>query len=527
MERLSGLDASFLYLETPNLQMHVCMAVVFDPSTAPGGFHFGRLRDLVAARLELAPVFRRRLVQVPLGLGHPYWIDDPDFDLDYHLRRAALPTPGGVAELADFVGDICGRQLDRSRPLWQMFLVEGVAEDHVAVVTKVHHAAIDGVSGAELLGQLFDLEPLAPPEHSASPARRPPPPPPEVAVVARAMADRMTRPVELIKLAWRTGRAVHDLLRVRRSRAPGTGRGALPLTAPRTSLNAAVTPHRSVALASVSLDDVKVVKRAVGCTVNDVVLALCTTALREYLAGRGELPVEPLVAMVPVSVEPPRAQEMRGSNKISAMWVGLPCAVEDPLERLEHIQESTKGAKEEHRALGADLLVNWTEHASPNVFSAAARVYSRLGLADHHRPLHSLVISNVPGPDFPLYLAGAQMVAGFPLGPVIDGAGLNMTVMSYRGVLNWGLMACRETVPGVWDIAAAIPAALDELLGALGHASGSGAPSRRASPGELAVPVGSGSGQRPGESGGNRRGGAARGDDARDGTVRDVVEGLS
>jgi len=467
MERLSGLDASFLYLETPSLHMHVSMAAMFDPSSVPGGYSFAKLRDLVASRLVLAPVFRRRLMEVPFRLGHPYWVDDPDFDIDYHIRRAAVPAPGGIGELAAFVGDVCSRQLDRSKPLWEMHIVEGLADGRIAMVTKIHHATIDGVSGAELLAQLFDLE--------ADPPPRPAPTQPQdhgearlptdAQLVAQALAARLARPVEIVRLAWRTGRAVLDVRRVRQ--ASTTTPAALPLTTPRTSLNAAVTPHRKVAFASIGLEDVKRLKRHLGCTVNDVVLAVCAGALRRYLAGRGELPDEPLVATVPVSVRP-GTEHVRGSNKVSAMWVGLPCAVDDPLERVRLVHEGTKGAKEEHQALGADVLLNWAEHATPNVFAAAARAYTRLRLADRHRPIHSLVISNVPGPDFPLYLAGAELVAGFPLGPVMDGAGLNVTVMSYRGVLNWGLMACAETVAGVWDIAAAIPAALDELLAAAG-----------------------------------------------------------
>jgi WS/DGAT/MGAT family acyltransferase len=241
----------------------------------------------------------------------------------------------------------------------------------------------------------------------------------------------------------------------------------LPLTTPRTSLNASITPHRRVAFSSIALEDAKRIRRACDTTLNDVVLAVCAGALRRYLLDGDELPDDPLVATVPVSTAPTVANQ-RGANKVSAMFVGLPCQIEDPVERLRAIRESTKGAKEEHHALGADVLLNWAEHATPNVFSTAARAYTRLKLADRHRPIHSLVISNVPGPDFPLYLSGAELVAGFPLGPVMDGAGLNITVMSYRGVLNWGLMACAETVPRLSDLARYIPDALDELAAAAG-----------------------------------------------------------
>jgi diacylglycerol O-acyltransferase / wax synthase len=464
MERLTGLDAAFLYLETPSLHMHVSMAAVFDPATVPGGYSFEKVRDLVGSRLALAPVFRRRLVEVPLRLGHPYWVDDQHFDLDFHFRRAALPSPGGMDELAAFVGDVCGRQLDRSKPLWQMYLVEGLEHGHVALVSKIHHSTIDGVSGAELLAQLFDLEPDPAPREvpEEGPTDKMPS---DLYLITHALAARLAAPVDITRLAWRTGRNALNMRRVRRS--PEEAKGALPLTTPRTSLNAAITAHRRVAFSSISLADVKELKGAMGTTVNDVVLGICAGALRSYLQGRGELPTDPLVATVPVSVHPSTAHR-RGVNKISAMFVSLPCGTDDPAERIEIIRAGTQGAKSEHNALGADVLLDWTEHATPNVFSAAARTYSRLRLADHHRPIHSLVISNVPGPDFPLYLGGAELVAGFPLGPVMDGAGLNVTVMSYRGVLNWGLMACAETVPGVADIAAAVPGALDELRAAAG-----------------------------------------------------------
>jgi diacylglycerol O-acyltransferase len=465
MEQLTGLDATFLYLETPSLHMHVSMAAMFDPSTVPGGYSFESLRDLVSSRLELAPIFRRRLVEVPLRLGHPFWVEDPTFDIEHHIRRSALPAPGGIEELARFVGDVCSRQLDRTKPLWEMYIVEGLAGDRIAVVTKIHHCTIDGVSGAELLSQLFDLEPSPPPR----PASEGPAPvaerlPSDLYLLAKSLGTRVTRPLGLTALAWRTGRAVID---VRRVRARASERAALPLTTPRTSLNAAITPHRRVAFSSVALEDAKRIRRTCETTLNDVVLAVCAGALRRYLLDGDELPDDPLVATVPVSTAPTSANR-RGANKVSAMFVALPCNIADPIQRLHAIRESTKGAKEEHNALGADVLLNWAEHATPNVFSAAARAYTRLKLADRHRPIHSLVISNVPGPDFPLYLAGAEMVAGFPLGPVMDGAGLNITVMSYRGVLNWGLMACAETVPRVAELAGYIPDALEELSAAAG-----------------------------------------------------------
>ncbi|HEX3841139.1 MAG TPA: wax ester/triacylglycerol synthase family O-acyltransferase [Acidimicrobiales bacterium] len=465
MERLSGLDASFLYLETPSLHMHVVMTSVVDPATVPGGYSFPRLKEMIAARLPQAPVFQRRLVEVPLRWGHPVWVDDPDFDIDYHVRLAAVPKPGGLRELADIAGDIAGRQLDRSKPLWEMWIIEGLAHDRVGFVTKMHHSTVDGVSGAELLSILFDL--------AADPGPLPAPPerllddriPSGLELMSQATVDRAMTPFKITRDLVRTGQRVLNVRKVRigSEDRPGLGKAALPLSAPRTSFNGALSKRRSVAFTAIGLDDVKRLKSALGVTVNDIVLAVCTGALRNFLIQGDELPDKPLVAVVPVSVRT-ATENVRGSNKVSSMFVQLPSQLDDPLERVEAIHQGTKGAKEEHNALGADTLLNWAEHATPNVFANAARLYSRMQLADKHRPIANLVISNVPGPDFPLYLGGSELECGFPLGPVMEGMGVNITIMSYRGIMYWGIISCPETMPKVWGLAASIPLALDELL---------------------------------------------------------------
>ena len=466
-ERLTGLDASFLYVESPTLHMHVSMTAVFDPSTVPGGYSFRRLRELIRSRIPLMPVFQRRIVEVPLRLGHPVWVDDPDFDIDNHLRRAALPSPGGMRELAEFAGDVASRQLDRHHPLWEMWIVEGLENGKLALIATMHHSTVDGVSGAELLGVLFDLEPDPPvqppvPEHTPDTRL-----PSNAELISQALVTRMLEPLGFTRTVWRTGQSLLGIRRVRQSEVGP--KGALPLTAPRTSFNSALSGRRRVAYAAASLADVKRLKNATGTTVNDVVRGICTGALRRYLDAGDELPDIPLVAVVPVSVAPDLAA-VRGANKVSAMFVALPVQEADPIKRLDLIHEGTRGAKEEHQALGADTLLNWAEHATPNVFALASRFYSRMRLADRHRPIANLVISNVPGPEFPLYLGGAEMLAGFPFGPVMDGMGLNITIMSYRGVLYFGLLACARAAPRLWDIAAAIPAALDEQLKAAGLA---------------------------------------------------------
>ncbi len=463
-ERLTGLDAAFLYAETPTHHMHVAIAAVFDPATVPGGYSFRRVRQLIRDRIPLAPVFQRRLVEVPLRLGHPVWIDDPEFDIDNHLRRAALPTPGGMRELADFSADVMSRQLHRDRPLWEMWIVEGLEDGKIALVAKMHHSTIDGVSGAELLGVLFDFEPEPAETRPLAPRQLDTRVPSGLELVLQAMVAGLAAPFDIAQAAVRTTRSLLDIRRIRQSR---TAKAALPLTAPRTSINAAIHARRRTAFAAASLTDAKRLKDAMGTTVNDVVLAVCTGALRTYLLAGDELPEIPLVSVVPVSVAPDMT-ELRGSNKVSAMFVPLPCHVGDPLERLQLIAECTKGAKEEHQALGASTLQNWVEHASPHVFASAARFYTGMKLADRHRPVANLVVSNVPGPDFPLYLGGSKLLGMFPFGPVMDGMGLNITIMSYLGVLYWGLASDARAVPRLWDIAAAVPDALAEMLMAAG-----------------------------------------------------------
>lgn len=485
MERLSGLDASFLYLETPTLHMHVAMTLTFDPSTVPGGYSFARMKGEIAERLHGAPVFRRRLVEIPFRLSHPVWVEDPDFDLDYHVRLAALPRPGGLKELADLAGDIAGHQLDRSRPLWEMWFVEGLADERIALIAKMHHSTVDGVSAAQLLSVLFDLEPGGPPPTEAGRSAEDEHPAPGDEhrsagggripsgweLVTNAVVARSTRPLEITCDVIRTGYRVLNVRRIRIGSGERSTRSkaALPLSAPRTSFNTSLTRRRSVTFTAIGLDDVKRVKNTTGTTVNDVVLAVCTGALRSFLVAGDELPERPLVAVVPVAVRPEQG-DPGGSNRLSSMFVQLPVDLADPIDRLLAIHDGTKGAKEEHNALGADTLQNWAEHSTPLFFINAARLYSRMRLANRHRPIANLVVSNVPGPDLPLYLAGARLESGYPLGPVMDGMGLNITIMSYRGVLYWGTIACPECIPKVWDLTAAVPKALDELLAAAGLA---------------------------------------------------------
>ena len=481
MDRLSGLDASFLYLETPAQLMHVCGVIVLDPSTVPAAYEFGALQRLVDERVGEVPEFTRKLRRVPMGLDHPVWVRDRQFDIERHVHRLALPKPGGYRELVELLAHLAALPLDRSRPLWDMWVVEGYrpesdggpdsGPDHrpgrglgrelVVVFSKMHHATVDGVSGANLVSHLCSLEPDAPPL-STEPPRGAGRDPGRPELLARAVVSNATRPLHAVRLLQPSAELVAKT--VSRARA-GTAMAA-PFSAPRTSFNATITGHRSIALADMSLDDVKQVKRATGTTVNDVVLTVAGGALRAYLDERGELPEASLLATVPVSV---REQSRRsdGANKVSALFTKLGTDVEDPLERLEEMAERNRNAKEHHQAIPADSLQDWAEFAAPRTFGLAVRAYANLRLAEKHPVVHNLVISNVPGPPMPLYFAGARIVALYPLGPVFHGAGLNITVMSNAGRLHVGVIACRESMPDAEALARHFPEELARLVAAV------------------------------------------------------------
>jgi WS/DGAT/MGAT family acyltransferase len=459
MDRLSGLDASFLYFETPAHLMHVCGLLVLDPATMPNGYRFDTLREALRVRLAHNPAFRRKLHNPLFNVDHPVWVDDEDFDIEHHVRRIAAPSPGGPAELADVCGDIAGQPLDRSRPLWEFWVIEGLADGGIAVMTKMHHATVDGVSGASLVSELCSLEPDAPPMVQ-TPPQAPMHRPSDRQIVFDGLVGIAKRPIKLARVLPGTlGVLPAWVQRARRGVAMPA-----PFTAPRTSFNGTVTGHRSVAFMRLDLDQVKEIKNVFGCTVNDVVLALCSGALRKYLDDRGELPTSSLVAMVPVSVH--GKTKAGGTNKVSGMFSSLSSDVTDPIERLAAIAAQNRIAKEHHKTLSASLLQDWAQFAAPNTFGLAVRVYSRLRMAEHHPVIHNLVISNVPGPPMPIYFLGARIIGFYPFGPVFHGAGLNVTVLSNDGHLDIGLIACRELAPDLWTLAEDMPVALAELLSA-------------------------------------------------------------
>lgn len=457
MDRLSGLDASFLYLETPEQLMHVCAAMVLDPATMPGGYSFERVRNAIAESVSDVAVFRRKLKRVPLRLDHPVWVDDDHFNIDRHVHRLALPVPGNYRELQELLGHLAGQPMDRNRPLWQMYVIEEYDSGKVVVFTKMHHATVDGVSGANLISHLCSLEADAPPLQLTAPEPLPRRPG-DVELVGRALLSNLSKPLQVAKLLTPTGKLVTRT--VERARE-GTAMAA-PFTAPRTSFNGTITGDRTIGYLDLSLDDVKQIKTATGTTVNDVVLTVAGGALRRYLDARGELPASTLTATVPVSVRE-ESSRAGGANKVSALFARLGTDIADPVDRLTMMAEANRHAKEHHKAISADTLQDWAEFAAPRTFGLAMRAYAGLRLAEKHPVVHNLVISNVPGPAVPLYFAGARIDALYPLGPIFHGAGLNVTVISQSGNLHVGAIACRESVPDVDALLQRFPEELAEL----------------------------------------------------------------
>lgn len=456
MERIAAADASFLYLESDVVHTHVSGFLLLDPSTAERSVTFRLLRAHVNSRLDQIPVLRRRLVEVPFAIDHPEWVEDPDFDLDRHFRRHRLARPGSQDQLEEYLGEFASVPLDRSRPLWDFVVIEGLADGHIAIATKMHHCLVDGISGVEIMAHLLDLSPrqkVRRRRDTWEPAALPVP----TEVAADALWHRLATPMRPVRAA--AGMAT-SMAQAAGTLAGRWLRGARGLThpggAPRTRLNGSITANRSVAFTTVPLDDLKRVRSALGTTVNDVVLAMCTAGLRRYLSDHDTLPDRALVASVPVSVHHDGGTRDGSTNQVSNMFVPLPVHLADPGEQLATIHAGTEGAKEVQSAIGANMIGDVVELMPPPLFSWAARQWSRAGMAERMAPVHNVIVSNVPGPPVALYFAGAEVVGVYPFGPLMEGTGLNITVLSGNGRLHVGLLACPELVPH-----------LDELLDAM------------------------------------------------------------
>ena len=458
MQRLTGLDAGFLYMETPTQHLHTMKVAVVDPSGADGGYSFERVREVLSAHLDRLPAFRHRLVPVPFGLGHPVWIDDPDFDIANHLHRVVADAPGGQAELDRVVSDVAGRPLDRRRPLWELWVVEDLENGHVGFVSKIHHCVADGVKAAEMLMQV-----LTPDAAAGIPDDRPPgwsgePVPPAGRLVTAALADGLRDLTSLPGLLLRT---LRGFARVVRRRRAGEDAPPPPFATVSTPFNRSLVAGRTFVSATLPLPDVKAVRTAFGATVNDVVLAVCAGALRRWLEQHGGVPSRPLIAGVPVSTRD--EFKVGRANSVSNLFTALPVHVADPVERLAETSRMMAAAKEQHRALGPEILEDWSQLTPPAPFQALTRAYSRLRLADRHRPPINLIVSNVPGPTSPLFVAGARLVGIWSMGPILENIGLNITVWSYLDQLNFGLVACPHAVPDLRELAAQLHDALEEL----------------------------------------------------------------
>ena len=449
LTQLSGMDASFLYLETGRSFGHVNSILLFDrpedPSFDPYSEYRSRMERAVADFLPL----RRRLVEVPFGLDHPYWADDPDFDLDFHIRHVAVPPPGGRKELDALVARLIGRPLDRSKPLWEAYVIEGLEHDRFAVFTKMHHATIDGAAGAMLTQQMFTRGNVVDirDEPTKLPTAGPIPSPPEV--LGRAMFDLARRPRRMLKFnrklateLFRIGRSADDRRELMKSLQ----------SVPRTPFNHPITPNRRFTWRSVSLTEVKAVKSALGCTVNDVVMAMCAGALREYLLEHDALPDDPLVAMIPVSIRTGE-EEDPWTNRVGSIFAPIPTDEDDPAERVKAVGAAMQEGKHRFDLLPADLIVDVATLAPGRLALQAARLATNPRVAENAPQPANVVISNVPGPRELLELGDAPVRHYVPVSTVVDGQGLNITVQSYLDTFDIGLVSCRDLVPDLDHLA--------------------------------------------------------------------------
>ncbi len=422
-------------------------------------------------------------MRVPLGLDHPYWIEDPKFDLGFHIRDTAVPPPGDDHALAETVSRIFARPLDRRRPLWELYVIHGIENGLVGLLTKVHHAAVDGVSGAEILGVIFDLEAEAPPENVPPPRFTPERRPSELEMLGRGLVGLTRQPVRAMRslpdvvsaglnfpgAAMMPGVPLLQKARAETQKFLGSPsqkalvemRASRP---PKTRFNAPVTPHRRFSFGSVDLERVKALKNELGIKVNDVVVALVAGGVRDWMLEQGELPDDPLVALVPVSV---RSEEEMGTfgNKVTGMILPIPTDVADPRKRLMRAHEVLMSAKDQNKGLPASLMTDVSNFLPPAIFSRASRI--ALEVSGRFRPALNLIISNVPGPPVPLYCAGGQMVAHHPVSVITHGVGLNVTVMSYRDKLDFGIVVDHDMVDDAWPLMDAMRKSLDEMADAV------------------------------------------------------------
>jgi WS/DGAT/MGAT family acyltransferase len=479
MEHLSGLDAAFLHLETPETPMHVGGLHLFEMPTGYDGDFYEDVKAHVARRMHLAPVFTRKLAPMPFELANPVWIDDADIDLDYHLRRIVLSRPGSLAQLETYVGRLHSTLMDRSRPLWEFYVIDGLKDGRVGFYSKVHHAAVDGQAGVALANAILDLG--AVPREVKPGAKKNGKYQLGVAeLVGAALSNQLMQYAKLIKLLPGVARTVTQaatqaagraIAARRQSKAQGEGKGGKPAAAkkagrnwqigPRTALNVAITNQRAFATASIPFAEIRALGKSFEASVNDVVLALCSGALRRYLENAGGVPAKPLIAAVPVSLR--QEGDASLNNQATMTLVNLNTHLADPMQRVAAIRRAAGAMKAQMSGVKGVIPTDFPSLGAPWLLSGLASLYGRSRLADRLPPLANVVISNVPGPQFPLYLAGGKMTTYYPVSIVIHGIALNITVQSYNGSLDFGFIACRRAVPDVRELAGHILEAHAEL----------------------------------------------------------------
>ena len=453
MKHLSGVDASFLHLETPEMPMHVGSLNLFDLPSGYDGDFYEDLKRHISERMHLAEVFERKLAPMPFELSNPVWVDDNDVDIDYHIRRATLSRPGTFKQLEQMVGRLHSSLLDRSRPLWEFYVIDGLETGQAALYTKVHHAAIDGQAGVALAKAIYDLTPEPRAMKKARPRARSGEYQLGMAELASAAIQNTVQ--QYVKLVTTLPNALRAVTSVA---LPALGNPlrslSLPanwMLAPRTPLNVSITNQRSFAARSVSLDEVKQIAKAAGVSLNDVVLAASATALKRYLAEYNCTPDRALTAGVPVSLREAGNTDL--NNQVSMILVSLATDVADPVDRMKSINASSSAAKELSGSMKAAIPTDFPSFGAPWIMTGLASLFGRSRMSDQLPPIVNVAISNVPGAPVPLYMAGAKMATYFPVSIPSHGCALNITVQSYNGALDYGLTACRKALPDVDELA--------------------------------------------------------------------------